>query len=284
MKKIVIAALAVLGSASAAFAADLPVKALAPPPAPLTDWSGFYIGVHGGYGWNGTNDWECCRGDLIGTNNINGGNSWNALKGGLAGGQIGYNWQMNRIVFGVQGDGSWADIKGSAGNPLNLIDGRCSFDGTPDQTAECRTTIRAMGNLTARVGYLVTPSTLIYGKAGINWSSIDFQVLNDIAFGGGCGGEVPGTRFPGYNTVNRVRAGATAGVGIEQRIWNNVTVFGEYDVMENGGTWNNRNTGGTGVSGCTNDFTSKTTIGATQIVKLGLNYQFNWAAPVVAKY
>lgn len=160
MKKIVIAALAVLGSASAAFAADLPVKALAPPPAPLTDWSGFYIGVHGGYGWNGTNDWECCRGDLIGTNNINGGNSWNALKGGLAGGQIGYNWQMNRIVFGVQGDGSWADIKGSAGNPLNLIDGRCSFDGTPDQTAECRTTIRAMGNLTARVGYLVTPSTL----------------------------------------------------------------------------------------------------------------------------
>jgi outer membrane immunogenic protein len=277
MKKMVVAAVALLGTGSVAFAADLPVKAIAaPPPSPVTDWSGFYVGVHGGYGWNGTNDWETLNseggGRLIGTSNFTGGNSWDAMKGGLAGGQIGYNWQMNRVVIGVQGDGSWADIKGSAGNPLNLRDHRCGFDGTTDQTAECRSTIRAMGNLTARAGYLATPSTLVYGKAGINWSSIDFQVLNDVGFSGTCG--PLGTTHPDYNVVNRVRAGATAGVGIEQRIWNNVTVFGEYDIVENGGTWINRNTGGTGTGGCTANFTSKTTIGATQIVKFGLNYAF----------
>jgi outer membrane immunogenic protein len=275
MKKSLIAALAVLATTTLASAADLPIKAAPMAPMPTTDWSGFYVGVHGGYGWNGTNDWEIAGGgSLIGTSNWTGGNSWDALKGGLAGGQIGYNWQVNRLVFGIQGDGSWADIKGSAGNPLNLVDGRCSFDGTPDQTAECRSTIRAMGNVTARLGYLVTPSTLIYGKGGINVSSVDFQVLNDRAFSGTCGGIAP--TFPGYNKVNRTTAGATAGVGIEQRVWNNVTVFGEYDVMENGGTFINRNTGGTGTGGCTADFTSKTTIGTTtQIIKAGLNYSFH---------
>lgn len=273
MKKIITAALALLGSASIASAADLPVKAPMVAPTPMNDWSGFYVGIHGGYGWNGTNDWEA-EGTLIGTNNLTGGSNWDAMKGGLAGGQIGYNWQMNRWVFGVQGDGSWADIKGSAGNPLNLTDGRCSFNGTPDQSAECRTTIKAMGNLTARGGFLVTPSTLLYGKAGINISSIDFQVLNDRDINGGTCGPI-GSRYPGYNAVNRTTAGATAGVGVEQRVWNNVTVFGEYDVMENGGSFNNANRGGTGTSGCTNDFTSKTTIGiTTQIVKFGLNYKF----------
>jgi len=272
MKKLALAFCALALGTVAASAADLPVKAMAPPPSPVTDWSGFYVGVHGGYGWNGTNDWEA-EGNVIGSNNLKGGSDWNAMKGGLAGGQIGYNWQMSRMVFGVQGDASWADINGSAGNPLNLTDGRCSFNGRPDQSAECRTTIRAMGNLTARGGFLATPSTLIYGKAGINWSSIDFQVLNTVDINGGTCGPI-GSRYPGYNTVNRVRAGATAGVGIEQRIWNNVTVFGEYDIMENGGTSNNFNTGGTGVSGCTNDFTSRTTTGATQIVKFGLNYTF----------
>jgi outer membrane immunogenic protein len=284
MKKTIVATLALLGTVSIASAADLPVKAAPIAPTPMTDWSGFYVGVHGGWGWNGQNDFET-GGELVGSNNLSGNNNTfsNALSGGLAGGQVGYNWQMNRWVFGVQGDASWADIKASAGNPLNLRDGRCSFAGTPDQTAECRTTIKAMGNLTARGGYLVTPSTLLYGKAGINWSSIDYQVLNDVAFSGTCGIPGVGTRYPGYNTVSKVRTGATAGVGIEQRIWNNVTVFGKYDVMENGRSVNNLFTGGTGVAGCTPNFVMKTTTAATQVVKFGLNYQFN-GGPIVAKY
>ncbi|HET7885187.1 MAG TPA: hypothetical protein VFL62_03070 [Bradyrhizobium sp.] len=285
MKKLILAlsATAFLGSAPFVFAADMAVKAPPPPVSPMTDWSGFYIGVHGGGGWNGTNDWYIAGGPLIGSGGLNGsgttaGNSgsWAALSGGLAGGQIGYNWQINHLVFGVQGDGSWANIKGSAGNPLNLVDGRCSFAGTPDQTAECRTNIRAMGNLTARVGYLVTPSTLFYGKAGVNITSIDFQVLNDIGFSGTCGAPGVGTRYPGYNVVNRTTAGATAGLGIEQRVWNNLTVFGEYDVVQTGGSFSNFNTGGTGAGGCTNNFVSQTNIGtATQLFKVGLNYQLH---------
>lgn len=137
MKKIIVATLAVLGTASIATAADMAVKAPPMAPAPATDWSGFYIGVHGGWGWNGTNDWDV-NGQMVGTNNLTGGSNWDALHGGLVGGQIGYNWQAGRVVFGLQGDGSWADIKGSAGNPLDLTDGRCSFAGNPDQSADRR--------------------------------------------------------------------------------------------------------------------------------------------------
>src|SRR6185369_4097335 len=53
MKKFVLAAIAVATlAANAAMAADLPVKAqpLPPPPAPVATWTGWYVGVGGGYG------------------------------------------------------------------------------------------------------------------------------------------------------------------------------------------------------------------------------------------
>ena len=81
-----------------ALAADMPVKALAPAPA-FVDWSGVYIGVHAGYG-GGMKDY-----DLFTTNFV--------ARGFLGGGQIGINKQIASFVFGLELDGSWADIKGS---------------------------------------------------------------------------------------------------------------------------------------------------------------------------
>ena len=58
MKKLLLATVAVFGFAGAAAAADLPSR-YAPPPVvaavPLFTWTGFYVGVNAGYGWN-TND------------------------------------------------------------------------------------------------------------------------------------------------------------------------------------------------------------------------------------
>ncbi len=56
MKKILLATTAItLAAMGTAFAADLPVRGpvytKAPPPAPIYDWSGFYIGVAGGGAW-----------------------------------------------------------------------------------------------------------------------------------------------------------------------------------------------------------------------------------------
>ena len=280
MRKFVLAALFVVGGAVSALAADLPVKA-PPPPAP-TSWSGFYIGAFGGWGWNGRNDWFCVTSSELGEGESCGdvpiaiNHSTDALSGGVAGGQIGYDWRWNHVVLGLQADGMWADIHGSSGNPLNLVDGRCGFPTlplgrvNPDQSVECRTTITAMADLTARAGYLVWENTLIYGKLGINWSSIDFHVFNDVGLNGGCGPAPVGVH-PGYNTNNIGRVSPTAGIGVEQRIFGGLSVFGEYDFIANGGSYTNLNTGGTGATGCTADFVSTTTIRDTNIVKFGLN-------------
>ena len=84
-------------SLGSALAADMPVKALAPAPA-FIDWTGVYVGVHAGYG-GGMKDFESFS-DF-------------AARGFLAGGQIGINKQIASFVFGLEIDGSWADIKGS---------------------------------------------------------------------------------------------------------------------------------------------------------------------------
>jgi outer membrane immunogenic protein len=263
MKKIIaMVAFSAIAATSIASAADMPVKAYRAP-TPIADWSGFYIGVNGGYGWADQNDWEL-GGGVIGQGKIN---------GGFGGGQVGYNWQVNTLLFGVQADGDWGNIRGSARLPLGLSpDGRCFSGG--DQTADCSTTYSGMVNLTARMGYLVTPSTLIYGKAGINWSALDFKVNNVIDITGGTCGPI-GTNRGGYATQTEWRSGVTAGLGVEQRVYDHFTVFGEYDVVDNGGSTINNFTGGTGTGGCTANFSAKTTTRALNIFKVGVNYQFH---------
>ena len=64
------------------------------------NWTGFYVGINGGYGW-GTSDWSA-----VPTAN-------NKPKGWLAGGTIGYNYQIGSIVWGLEGDFDWSNVKGS---------------------------------------------------------------------------------------------------------------------------------------------------------------------------
>ena len=98
---------ALLSSIGAAQAADLPPRAPAPAPAvvvpaPGYNWTGFYIGANGGYGWSGASA-------TVAGVTVDGGD----LKGPFAGGQVGYNFQSGMFVFGVEADGQWANIKES---------------------------------------------------------------------------------------------------------------------------------------------------------------------------
>ena len=105
MKKLLLSAATALALGSApVFAADLPVKAAAPMAA-VYDWSGFYIGVSGG-GSVGASDHVQRGTDLSFANGYN-------ITGGLAGGTIGYNWQMSSFVIGFEGDASWGSEYGS---------------------------------------------------------------------------------------------------------------------------------------------------------------------------
>ena len=107
MKKLLLATVAVFGFAGAAAAADLPSR-YAPPPmvaaVPLFTWTGFYVGVNAGYGWN-TNDNNTFIDPVLGV--VSGGGSDGGFVGG---GQIGYNYQFGQFVIGLETDIQYADL------------------------------------------------------------------------------------------------------------------------------------------------------------------------------
>ncbi|MGA3302423.1 MAG: outer membrane beta-barrel protein [Methylovirgula sp.] len=124
-------------------------------------WSGPYGGLSGGGGWG---DQSQQGGHLVlpppsSITLIPDGHY--SLSGGLAGGGVGYNWQEDQLVYGFEGDGSWADISGA---------GTCSF-GTPLAHA-CGGRIGALGTARGRLGIATDPgfglgSLLIYLTGGL---------------------------------------------------------------------------------------------------------------------
>src|SRR5215213_10586447 len=98
-----------LGLVTSASAADMAVKAR-PVAAPVLmyDWSGFYVGLNGGGGWS-----RKCWDFVTPAGTFVAAEGCHDASGGTAGGQIGYRWQAGTWVFGVEGQGNWADFRGS---------------------------------------------------------------------------------------------------------------------------------------------------------------------------
>jgi outer membrane immunogenic protein len=135
----------------AAHAADLPVynepAPVAPVVAPAYDWTGFYLGAHGGYSW-GESDI-----DTIGT--------IDDFDGGLVGGQLGVNWQWNSVVFGVEGDASWS-----------MADTSATFLAPPITIEE---EANWLASIRGRIG-LGFDRFLVYGTGGAAWVDVDAEV------------------------------------------------------------------------------------------------------------
>src|SRR5262249_20761948 len=108
MKKLLLASVGMLalglGQASAADIARrvAPARAPAAYVTPVYNWTGFYVGINGGYGF-GSSSFS----NTLGTASSD-------VNGGLVGGTIGYNWQFNQLVLGLEGDIDWSDIHGSS--------------------------------------------------------------------------------------------------------------------------------------------------------------------------
>jgi opacity protein-like surface antigen len=207
------AAIAALIAAGPALAADLPLKA---PPlfAAAWNWSGFYIGGHAGYGWGRNSQTDINDPFFIGkfpNFNIPGFDP----KGFLGGAHAGANWQSGAIVAGLEGDVSFADIKGSTFNaPPPLVGGGVTNTGTAVNSGA----FDLLGSGRARLGYLVTPNVLLYGTGGLAWShfvqnaSLTATLFDPLG--------VPTTSGPFQSTSNPSwRFGWVAGVGAEARLF-----------------------------------------------------------------
>jgi outer membrane immunogenic protein len=153
-KKIILGAAAALVLApTAALAADLAVKA--PPPVAIYDWTGFYIGGAAGGSIGTTDHIDAATGisDAAGFD----------ITGWLAGGTIGYNWQVAIFVVGFEGDASWVSQTGRNAdigpNGLNFI----APSGNPAFTSTAKETWNATARI--RAGYAVN-NLLFYATGG----------------------------------------------------------------------------------------------------------------------
>ncbi|KAI94661.1 porin [Rhodomicrobium udaipurense JA643] len=187
MKKILLGVASVVALSSSAFAADLYKGSLKDAPvyeAPAT-WTGFYVGAHGGYAWNSI--------DFPGAAQYPDGPPRPDLKGGFVGGQIGYNYQFDKIVVGVVADISVADLEET------VLDG-----GTLKET----TNIDKFGTVRAILGYSFG-KVLPYATIGYGWTSLSYDHVCpsaiDTAGFGGC------NRKPGWSPVTTPFANRTSG-------------------------------------------------------------------------
>src|SRR5437763_14407560 len=92
----------------------MPMKVKAPPPPPVTMWGGFYIGGEAGGGWATSSQTD--------TTGVTSGN-YNQ-SGGFGGLTVGYNWQIQNLVWGAEADISASRINGSVTLPA-----LCSLTG-----------------------------------------------------------------------------------------------------------------------------------------------------------
>jgi outer membrane immunogenic protein len=215
--------------------------------AAIYDWSGFYIGANGGWG-SSRNCWDSVPPSAIGAEGCH------DATGGTAGGQLGYRWQAGTWVFGLEGQGNWADFKGRNASTL--------FAGFENQSR-----IDAFGLFTGQVGYA--------------WNNVLFYVKG--------GGAVTSDRYRSFlvgfgqasNNVDDTRWGGVVGVGLEFGFAPNWSAGVEYDHMfMQDKTYSFTHNGLIAPAGTF--FGSDRIRQDVDLVTVRVNYR--WGGPVIAKY
>jgi outer membrane immunogenic protein len=211
----VIAAASTVAVTQIAVAADLPVKApVSRAPAivaPAWSWTGFYLGVNAGYGWNTTTgDYFCSYAGVVGDVGCSTPVSGVVKpRGGLFGVQAGYNWQRNRIVYGIEADIQWSGIKDSASAPV-----QCCLPQLGESVGvfSASANLEWFGTLRGRLGFAAFDRGLIYGTGGLIYGHESVSAL--VAFPGG-------TSYSASS--GSTRTGWTLGGGLEYAFTQNVT-------------------------------------------------------------
>jgi outer membrane immunogenic protein len=171
IRKFLLATVATVAFANVASAADLPVRAPAVPYVALYNWTGFYVGANIGYGWGRVSE------DSGASSN---------LDGVIGGGQIGYNWQMNNIVLGLEADFQGSGQKASGNGFIGL---------TPVSVSE---RIRYFGTVRGRIGY-AWDRWMVYATGGWAYTNVGLDVSTPL----------------GSASSNTTKSGATVGGGVE---------------------------------------------------------------------
>ena len=269
MKSIWLSATFLISAVASATAADLPARSYtkAPAIAAAYDWSGWYAGANGGYGWG-----DDRTGVFSSTNDIFYYGSALAVgylptnygakhDGGFGGVQAGYNMQSGIWLVGIEADIQGADIGRTANSSFPGVGG-----GIVPSVSEARDHIDWFGTVRGRAGFVVD-RVLFYGTGGFAYGGVrsSFRTA-DL-----------GNVEPVVGSSSGTRIGWAAGAGIEWAVGTNWTIRAEYLHVDLGST----------------DVQGLTIPSPTELItyrydhnfdaaRIGINYKFG--GPVIAKY
>ncbi|MGJ0512106.1 outer membrane protein [Methylocystis sp.] len=292
------AVMALAFAMGSSIAADLPSlkapPAYLPPPPPV--WTGFHAGLNAGGAWNASTGTNFASAPFL----INGAGNvpWAAAAaiagtgsvstngaGFIGGGQLGYDVQFNGAFLA----GLETDIQGVASS--NGAAAVVTLAPTPAPGLNLLTSVASgksldfLGTVRGRLGYLVTPTLLAYATGGLAYG----QATSTTSFFQHVPNDFSGFLLLGASQgrFSQTRVGWTAGGGLEWMFWPQWSAKVEYLFYDLGAAaypvaittdWQ-----------LTNLLFANATQARTRfdghVVRVGLNYHFNWGAvPVVAKY
>jgi outer membrane immunogenic protein len=241
-----------------AFAADLapaPMPMKAPPAyVPAYNWTGFYVGGNVGGGWENTQTnygytsfaapgapgFEDVFGPVsifpggVGPLNIAGqsavasalaegfipGSLGNRNTGTFVGGaQVGYNWQFNKVVAGLEADIDWLGAGVRTTNFSSGVTIPPPVGGFLTNTASSSAGLRWLGTVRGRLGWTFDRA-LVYATGGLAYG--DAVASSNAAINDGSNIDLYGGGASG------IRTGYAIGGGLDYAVTNNVSLRGEY--------------------------------------------------------
>jgi outer membrane immunogenic protein len=168
-------------------------------------WKGFYLGIHGGYGWK-NDDFHEFLGTVGATQVFVGGID---SKGWLFGAQAGYNWQKGSLVGGLELDFSSTGIDGSSSPAVRNLAGVTITDIRGDD-------VKWLGSARGRLGFTsggCCSNLLFYATAGLAWERFERTDTTTVVVGG-----AGGFTQTAVTTIPNDRFGWVAGLGAEAKV------------------------------------------------------------------
>lgn len=272
-----IATVSTLALVPIASAADMPVKAVYQ--APVKTWQGFYVGGHVGYGWdpadatfNPVTYVTSALPTYIVASSSGPVNLSVEPDGWLGGFQVGYNWQQNSLVFGLEADFSWSGIKDSTSAPWS-VNGTApaGYPANLTGTVSLEQKVDYFGTVRGRLGW-ANNSLLVYGTGGLAWGHVvtTFSNGNINVAQPGCivclsPAQVAALTAGGYASSSDIRFGYTLGGGGEWMFASNWSAKAEYLFINLGGSDTLAISGGQANAGNV----------SLHVARVGVNYLFH---------
>jgi outer membrane immunogenic protein len=205
-------AFATLLAGGPSFAADMPFKALYKAPPPVFTWTGLYLGLNAGYGWNKTTGDGFCATPAAAGGIAGGPGCWPSVAGtvkphgGLGGAQLGYNYQTGLFVWGIESDIQVGGIRNTSLTAVPCcIPALTSAIGGYVHSQD----LEWFGTVRGRLGIAAWDRALIYGTGGLIYGQENVSAA--MVF--------PLVTYT--NSATAMRSGWVAGAGLEYAFTNN---------------------------------------------------------------